>query len=106
MAAARAWWMIRAVGHDRVALLDGGWRAAVAADLPLESLALESTMPAPATEPADYPLPRSGGWTLPTADVEEVETRRLSRDSVVILVTYEKAKQINWAEGGLNEEDV
>lgn len=27
MAAARAWWMLRAIGHLRVAVIDGGWRA-------------------------------------------------------------------------------
>ncbi|MFB9068674.1 sulfurtransferase [Pseudofulvimonas gallinarii] len=42
LAAARAWWLLRTCGHEKVALLDGGWptwRAAglpVAADLPLQ----------------------------------------------------------------------
>ena len=27
MAAARAWWMLRAIGHPRLAVVDGGWRA-------------------------------------------------------------------------------
>jgi thiosulfate/3-mercaptopyruvate sulfurtransferase len=27
MAAARAWWMLRAIGHPRVAVVDGGWQA-------------------------------------------------------------------------------
>lgn len=34
---ARAWWMLRAMGFDRVAVLDGGLPAWAAAGLPLES---------------------------------------------------------------------
>ena len=32
--AARMWWMLRWIGHEAVAVLDGGWAAWVAADLP------------------------------------------------------------------------
>jgi thiosulfate/3-mercaptopyruvate sulfurtransferase len=32
--AARLWWLLRYVGHDRAVLLDGGWSAWVAAELP------------------------------------------------------------------------
>jgi len=44
MSAARAWWMLRAFGHDGVAVLDGGlpaWKA--------EGRPLESGVPAPAS---------------------------------------------------------
>ena len=34
-AAARLWWLLRWVGHQRVAVLDGGWEAWVNAGLPL-----------------------------------------------------------------------
>ncbi len=37
MAAARAWWMLRAVGHEPLAVIDGGWQAVVDAGLPIES---------------------------------------------------------------------
>ncbi len=37
MAAARAWWMLRAIGHESVAVIDGGWQAARDAGLPIES---------------------------------------------------------------------
>ncbi len=33
--AARLWWMLQWVGHDRVAVLDGGWEAWIQADLPV-----------------------------------------------------------------------
>ncbi len=35
--AARLWWMLRDIGHDRVAVLDGGIQAWTAAGLPLET---------------------------------------------------------------------
>jgi thiosulfate/3-mercaptopyruvate sulfurtransferase len=35
MAAARGWWLLRYFGHDRVQLLDGGYRAWVAAGQPV-----------------------------------------------------------------------
>ncbi|MGW2389093.1 sulfurtransferase [Streptomyces lydicamycinicus] len=53
---ARAWWMLRAMGHDRVAVLDGGLPAWRAAGLPLETGA-----PAPAARPGDFTArPRPG----------------------------------------------
>lgn len=36
MAAARAWWMLRAVGHAPVFVVDGGWQALYAAGLPVQ----------------------------------------------------------------------
>jgi thiosulfate/3-mercaptopyruvate sulfurtransferase len=76
--------MMRAVGHDRVALLDGGWRAALAAGIPVDSPTLESTEASPPLETVDYPRPTGGTWVLPIADAEEVQVRRLSRDSVLV----------------------
>ena len=37
MAAARAWWMLQAIGHPRVAVVDGGWRALRQLAAPTES---------------------------------------------------------------------
>lgn len=37
MAAARAWWMLRAVGHAPVAVVDGGWASLRDADAPSET---------------------------------------------------------------------
>ncbi|MBI3243128.1 MAG: sulfurtransferase [Chloroflexi bacterium] len=34
LAAARLWWLLKYMGHDRVAVLDGGWQAWVAANYP------------------------------------------------------------------------
>jgi thiosulfate/3-mercaptopyruvate sulfurtransferase len=37
MSAARLWWMLRYMGHDKVAVLDGGWQAWLAASYPTQS---------------------------------------------------------------------
>lgn len=64
-AAARLWWMLRAVGHERVALLDGGLPAAQVAGFQVV------TGPA-APHPARPPYPVLG-WRLPLADLAAVE---------------------------------
>lgn len=66
-AAARLWWMLRALGHERVAVLDGGLPAALEAGLTLTvDIPTASTLP-------PYPADR---WRLPLVDAEAVETIR------------------------------
>lgn len=60
-AAARLWWMLRAVGHRAVWVLDGGYAAAVGAGLPT------SATLAPIAPAAAYPVPAD--WALPTVDL-------------------------------------
>jgi len=71
-AAARLWWMLKAVGHERVAVLDGGLAGATAAGLAIT------------TEPAPPPQPRPPypalAWRLPLADLPEVERRLADPD--------------------------
>jgi thiosulfate/3-mercaptopyruvate sulfurtransferase len=66
-AAARLWWMLKALGHERVRLLDGGLQAAIEAGLTL-TVESPSVLAAPAY-PADH-------WRLPLADAEAVEAMR------------------------------
>jgi len=52
--ATRLWWMLRWLGHDRVAVLDGGWEGWVAEGHP-------TTAQLPAPQPAVFtPSPRAG----------------------------------------------
>ncbi|MBK9490015.1 MAG: sulfurtransferase [Haliscomenobacter sp.] len=63
-AAARFWWMLRAVGHQQVQVLNGGLNAAIEAGFPLvagEELAVSVEA---------YPIQN---WSLPLADIAEVE---------------------------------
>ncbi|HEX7554221.1 MAG TPA: sulfurtransferase [Geothrix sp.] len=66
-AAARLWWMLRALGHARVAVLDGGLPVALTAGLNLteEVPSVESISP--------YPMDQ---WRLPRMDADEVEVLR------------------------------
>jgi len=66
-AAARAWWMLRSVGHERVSVLDGGFAAAIAAGLPTTTdvPVIAARPPYPATE-----------WHRPTVDLPRVDALR------------------------------
>lgn len=70
IAAARLWWMMRAVGHEHVAVLDGGLPAARAA-----GLAVTAEVPPPVAARPPYPV---AGWRRPRVDIEAVA--RLVRD--------------------------
>ncbi|UJR85049.1 sulfurtransferase [Sandaracinus amylolyticus] len=69
-AAARFWWMLRATGHPRVQVIDGGYDAAVAAGIPV--------VRGP-SEHSDQTTAPIGGWASPLADIDEVA--RATRDA-------------------------
>ena len=66
-AAARLWWMLRAIGHAGVRVVDGGLPALVAA-----GHELTTEVPVAPTVPA-YP---AADYSWPLADIEEVERAR------------------------------
>jgi len=68
-AGARLWWMLRALGHERVLLLDGGLPAALGAGLALTTEAPAAVLPAP-----PHPATR---WRFPMVDAEAVERIRI-----------------------------
>lgn len=74
-AAARFWWMLRAIGHEKVQVLNGGLPAAIESGYPINS----ATETFEAT--AKYPVSK---WKLPTADIEEVEKARNNDKNTVI----------------------
>lgn len=61
---ARAWWMLRAMGFDRAAVLDGGLPAWAGAGLPVEEGA-----PGPAPAPGDFTARPRAGLFADSADV-------------------------------------
>jgi thiosulfate/3-mercaptopyruvate sulfurtransferase len=62
--AARLWWMLRAIGHERAAILDGGLQAGLAAGL------------APGATPPPAPPHPGRRWLWPTVAMAEVDQLR------------------------------
>jgi len=74
-AAARFWWMLKAVGHDKVQVLDGGLEEAIRAGFPM-SEKVEN-------------LPKKGEykcdkWFLPIADLAEIDEVYQKTDYLII----------------------
>lgn len=74
-AAARFWWMLRAINHKKVQVLNGGLQAAIQIGFPVSS-ELETFEPA-----EKYPISE---WKLPQADIEQVEKARNNEENIVI----------------------
>jgi thiosulfate/3-mercaptopyruvate sulfurtransferase len=61
--AARLWWLLRYLGHNRVALLDGGWSAWVAGGYP-------TTEELPTPKPMEFKANVRSDWVVDRATVE------------------------------------
>ncbi|GGF14961.1 sulfurtransferase [Flavobacterium limi] len=74
-AASRFWWMLKAVGHEKVQVLNGGYQAAIHEGFPLSS----------GTENFDktekYPV---SDWQLLLANIKEVDKARKNPENIVI----------------------
>ena len=74
-AAARFWWMLKAVGHEKVQVLDGGIQPAIEAGFPInsgEEKLLKTT---------DYTCKN---WKLPIASMDRVETLFQQKNGYII----------------------
>lgn len=74
-AAARFWWMLMSVGHEKVQVLNGGMEEAEKLNFPL------SSKPEVVKNPQPYVL---NHWQLPLASIEDVEKASQDKDYLVI----------------------
>lgn len=74
-AAARFWWMLKAVGHEKVQVLNGGLQAAEKINFPTSSKTeiINKT--------ASYKV---DNWKLPMAEIDEVENVSQDKNHIVI----------------------
>jgi thiosulfate/3-mercaptopyruvate sulfurtransferase len=82
-AAARFWWMLKAAGHEKVQVLDGGIDAAIKIDFPTSDK--EET-----PKSSEY---KCGEWQLPTADIKEVA--RASNDGDFLIIDVRETPRYN-----------
>ena len=81
-AAARFWWMLKAVGHTKIQVIDGGLQAAIAAGFPIGS---NEEKPLTSTP---Y---KAEKWVLPLVTIDEVE-KATHDDKMLIIDVRDKAR--------------
>jgi len=74
-AAARFWWMLKAVGHEKAQVLNGGFEAAIKVGFPINSLKPEVAAKNP------YPVI---SWQLPLAYIDEVELASKTDNQTIV----------------------
>lgn len=83
-AAARFWWMLKAVGHEKVQVLDGGFQAAEKSNFPTSATTEISNKTA---------LYKVDNWKLSMATIDEVET--VSQDKNHIIIDVRETSRYN-----------
>jgi thiosulfate/3-mercaptopyruvate sulfurtransferase len=74
-AAARFWWMLKAIGHEKVQVLNGGFDAAIKEGFPTNSkIEIPKIV-------GDYNIK---SWNLPLAAIDEVETASKTGNQTII----------------------
>jgi thiosulfate/3-mercaptopyruvate sulfurtransferase len=81
-AAARFWWMLRSIGHDKVQVLSGGIQAAIQAGFPTSS-AVEVP-----TQVESYPIQ---SWQWPTIDLQGMD-EMIQKDNFVVIDVRESQR--------------
>lgn len=74
-AAARLWWMLKAIGHEKVQVLNGGFQAAEKAGFPTSS---------EIEQPRSTYAYKVKGWSLPLSDMNDVE--RAAKDNGYLVI--------------------
>lgn len=74
-AAARFWWMLKSIGHEKVQVLNGGFDAAIKAGFATNSLKSKAESKKP------YPV---NSWTLPVANIDEVEIASKTGNQTIV----------------------
>ncbi|MDZ7650742.1 MAG: rhodanese-like domain-containing protein [Cytophagales bacterium] len=80
-AAARFWWMLKAVGHNNVQVLNGGLQSAKAAGYPMSS-GIVSPIPS-----SPYPAKE---WKLPTVDLDEAKVASKQSREIIVDVRFRR----------------
>lgn len=83
--AARFWWMLRAVGHSKVQVLNGGLQYAEK-----HGISITTSIPENKLETNPYPVTK---WLLPLVSIQEVAKASISGSSVIIDVRAEERYQ-------------
>jgi len=87
-AAARFWWMLKSIGHEKVQVLNGGFQEAVKARFPSQSRKTDYK------SLQNYPLSQ---WKLPISDIKTV--RKASVDSNFLIIDVRENDRYS----GINE---